>query len=1567
MKKLFLFFSVFILFISLYSKETELFFPVQWKDRSSFPCINENLTITDPIFGCQKVEAGLAAGLSSAELYAKVKVTVIWDEDSVIQGDTLTLRIITEPLNDNKPTIYSNYGFSIGLGASIQAFGPLGGPWISGPGIGLDFNVNINSDENPPMGPDDTEKAKGDDVVDFLSLIPEQKAAAKGLGSPIINQYGDTLLYNYKGEGNSSSDALGLFDFASLKLSGGLKINDGNIKLNIGCGNSYFTGSNFQFSWFERTDTLYYKIFIDSFAPESAVDYIYIKNPIYSISLWNRMGMQLQTLGITLASSYWIDEDKYDFKGTRWLVPHPLTPTADLIRPIPITITGSPLYRPDYQSTWIFAIPYNYWNDFSDDFPQASCTTDFRFMVYNGGSSVVPEGSLRFTTGEDTVYFEIDSLNVYDAQEFSYKYVFDEAGEYFVTMDANYNHMWEEYSYANNRYTGMYKVKEPQKRLYIGIRKDSVNLLQPDSILRITVQMNENVDDISLDYSGNFYRTIVPGNDTILISVLPDTANTDYYITSHNEITTGHSIANDTIYIELDKFAVFYGRVNDNLMIPMDSVSVMLGSLSDTTDASGNFSFNRLIPLSDTFKYSLSIRSPKYYEYDTSIHLGSGDSLSMSFTMISPDSTAPIGSIDIIGGFEMHSLYKCSTGEIIIKLSANDDYSGLKFAEIMNESGIWDTFDFDSPGDDSIMYITWNLPSDISNGFKKIFCRFTDMANNTSLSITDSVYLIAEGPTGTFTVIDSVTNSESVRVQLNAMDPFLNVEKAIISVSGGGSYTFNMTSEPVSVQIPSSDGTYIISCQYVNSMNISGTLYTDNCIHNYQGYVLIDWGKEFSKDNDVILSFDGSIIGVNNVDLTGGLGLGTYPYLQTFVPHCSEIAAISVYLNSVTKNSHICLYSDSSDGFSNHMPGHYLGSYDVSSGSAGWCYGILAVPVSVNPTDTYNIVIFTDSITEVNSSFSIESCDPSNYSEGNLYGSPAKKGLMWFDMSCDMAFKIYGKPDSIEISDSADMSSSQIISYRTTYPWILDNTYGHAYVFSRYKYGGIWNDIINDGIIIDTSAPSISNIDINRGRLFTETPACTVSVAYSDDFSQECSLFVNSESYFVSRNQSFIYYFEDSITETKTLNIQAKDMAGNISGIHQASIDYDSLGIEFYPNFNNSSSIYISSRYPTLYFNTSKSINPDSIRFFESFINNKWKPYSSSVACTLNSNPYMHIMVVDVMDNYGKSRRNVIPAIIDSTPPLQLKRAFISDNGVDGNVRVSWTGVNEDIESGLKNIHCYLRNVDDTSVITQAIITEPNVSDTIVYGFDLYNSYYFSISARNNAGLFGDYIYSPVFTVNSNPYNPTILYPKNDSVSVLPVFSITASDYQTDTTLCYKIEIADDNTFSNIIRVFDGKSVMDNWSHDRYASGDTAEYYVQSDDSLYIGNMYYWRAYVYDSVSSGIVSNTDSFYVNTVSGIKPDYYKNIDKLKYTFRNKGVYSGDIDFNIEIPASANICSAVYDIKGAFVKTLITGVLRRGGYNITWNQKNAFNEQISAGTYFIITTIDNKKYKEKVVLIR
>lgn len=1565
MKILFCFFIIILFVLPFYPESYELYFPVQWKDDASFPCMDESIIITDPVFGYQKVEAGMAAGLSSAEAYARIKVTVIWDEDSVLQGDTLTVRIVTEPVTDNKPTLYSNYGFAVGLGASIKAFGPMGGPWIDGPGMGLDFNININSSDDPPMGALDSENAKGDDVVDFLSLVPEMKSASKGIGKPIINEYGDTLLFGEKGDGGAG-DAMGLFDLASLKLSGGLKINDGNIKLRVGCGNEYFSGSSYQFTWSERSDTLYYKIFIDSLAPESAVDYLYVKDPVYSVNLWNRMGMQLQSLGLTLASSYWINEDLYEDKGVKWLTPPAFTPTEDLIREIPIKIVGSPIYRPDYQALWIFAIPYNHWNDFSDDFPQAACTTDFKIMVFNSGNSEVPEGSLRFTVDKDTVYFEIDTLYQYGAEELSYKYIFTQPGEFPVSAHINYNNIWEELSYENNRYFASCRVKAPQKRIYIGFLKDSVHLLQPDSVIRATVMMNGKIDNITLDYSGNIYHMLVPGNDTVLVSVLPDTSNTDYYVTSGNIITGSHAIDNDTVYINLNRFGSLNGLVKDKMGNPMGSVNIVLGAVSDTTDTNGLFSFDKLIPLSDTFSYTLSAYIPMYEQADTAVHIGSGDSVHMTVTLASPDEKNPVGHGDIVGGYEWHSLMKCTTGDIVLKLSAMDDYSGMYFAEVKNQGGVWDTFYFPESGTDTVMYINWNLGTEAANQNKYFFFRFTDMAYNTSDSIADSAYLVCEGPTGTFTVIDSVTSSESIRAQLNAVDPFINVQKAHISVSGGGNYTFNMTAEPISIPIPSSDGNYTIQCRYENSMGLLSTNYSDNCLHTYEGYVNIDWGKEFSPDNNILLSFDGSIIGVNNVDLTGGMALGAYPYMQTFVPHCNEINAISVYMNSVSRTSHVFLFTDSTDGTSAHMPGHYLEGFNVGAGSSGWCYGLFSTPVPVIPTDTYNIVIFTDSIAEVSSAFSLESCDPSNYTEGNLYGSPSKKGLMWFDMGCDMGFKIYGRPDSTRISNSSNMNADVVIPYSSTYPWVLSEQEGHSFVFAQYQYGGIWHDIINDGIIIDTSGPVIDSIDINRGRLFTDIPCCTVRVVYSDNYSQECSLFINNSKFLADKNDSVIYNFETLTNETKTLNITAKDFAGNISSVKISSIDYDSSGIDFYPRFNNSTSVFVNDRYPVLYFNTAKSLIPDSIRYFESFGEGHWKPFSPSVQCTLNSNPYMHLMVVDIKDNYNKVNRAVLKAIVDSTPPGKLSSASISDNGTDGDVTVYWTGISSDEESGIKDVLCDLCLANDSSS-QYSVYAHIGDYEADLSSVEMYKQYVIHLAPRNNAGLFAENISTPVFTVNDNPSPPILIYPSGDSTSVLPEFQMSAADVQTDTTLHYSIEIADDRSFSNIIRVFDSNISADNWSLPRYPSKDTAIYYTTSDDSLYLGNKYYWRAFVFDSVSSGILSGIDSFYVNAVSGIKPDYsiYSNV--MRYLFQNKGIYADNVNFKLEIPQSANVKSSVYDIRGACIKTLILGNLSRGGYRLQWDRRDMNGNYVSAGVYFIVTAIDNALFREKVLIVR
>ncbi len=61
-------------------------------------------------------------------------------------------------------------------------------------------------------------------------------------------------------------------------------------------------------------------------------------------------------------------------------------------------------------------------------------------------------------------------------------------------------------------------------------------------------------------------------------------------------------------------------------------------------------------------------------------------------------------------------------------------------------------------------------------------------------------------------------------------------------------------------------------------------------------------------------------------------------------------------------------------------------------------------------------------------------------------------------------------------------------------------------------------------------------------------------------------------------------------------------------------------------------------------------------------------------------------------------------------------------------------------------------------------------------------------------------------------------------------------------------------------------------------------------------------------------------------------------------------------------------IYDIQGRKIKTLIDGIITNPGNHIlSWNGKNDMNEEVTAGTYFIVIYTRDMKFTQKIIKIK
>ncbi|MCF7911195.1 MAG: T9SS type A sorting domain-containing protein [Candidatus Cloacimonetes bacterium] len=80
-----------------------------------------------------------------------------------------------------------------------------------------------------------------------------------------------------------------------------------------------------------------------------------------------------------------------------------------------------------------------------------------------------------------------------------------------------------------------------------------------------------------------------------------------------------------------------------------------------------------------------------------------------------------------------------------------------------------------------------------------------------------------------------------------------------------------------------------------------------------------------------------------------------------------------------------------------------------------------------------------------------------------------------------------------------------------------------------------------------------------------------------------------------------------------------------------------------------------------------------------------------------------------------------------------------------------------------------------------------------------------------------------------------------------------------------------------------------------------------------------------------------------------------------------FNPETTFSFSLPQAANIELAVYNIKGAKVKTIVSGYLEAGNHDKVWNGRDESNNQVSSGVYFYKLKTERHTTTKKCVLMK
>ena len=1564
MKKIFFFLVVVFLVTNfIFSLEYEYTYPLEFKE-NNLDGIDIYKDITDPL-GWYKVYAEFACGLSPINLYSDLKINVIYNPDSVIQGESLLVKIILQPIKSNKHTIYSNFGVCAGVGSATNLFSILGGTWANGPGIGIDFNMNIESDDNPPFYPG--EYAKGDDVVDFLSLIPDiASAGGGGKLKYIIDENGDTLPFypNKDDGGGSASDVLGLFDILSLRLSGGFKISNGLIRFYLNSDGQYIKTNSFQYEINNKYDTLFLKVYVDSFAPQNSLGYIRIVDPYYRVDLYRRIGLCLQSFGITIASTYWIDEDFYEFLQTRDLtIPENFSYDERIIE-IPIKVIGEPLYRADFTVTKMYIYSQDYWGN-PTDFVHANVPTDIGIQYDNKGQySTLP---LKMKITVDNTYDTIVNLPDPNSGWYFYKRTFTTTGTHKIEAHINYDYSVNEIVTTNNKMVTYVDVVEPTKGIVFSILDTLGNKVK--DLKSFYVSSNNGVKTYSSDANDD-YVAYVPGRDTILVTAIPDSLSvycpTSFYIETNNLPVTGNYIQK-----KLNLYSKLKGFIKNKNGDPIDSAKVSLGAYSVISDDSGYFEIEKVIPLPDTFEYLLKINHPVFNEHISYLNIPSGKFIDTTFYLTTFDTLPPSGSDSLYSNYHyVNGRYiVTSTKDPVMRFKIEDDYSGFYSVLISYDNTNWKEFKSDNPGKDSIKYISLSLVKPFSNGWTYFWYKFKDLAGNISASKKDSLYMIVEGPTGDFTLESSTVYSPSAILTLSSVDTLFPVKYVEMGVIGHPSLTKNIPYmiTPVSLTLPDEPALYQIYVIFGNSENIWSDTIVKSITYDEKGMLVINNDDKYTNSKNVnVAAFPKKIAisFIDNNDWRGGV-----PLSQKFVPNTDRIIGVGINFENFVLDSggvNVGIYTDTFDGMFN-VPNRCLTLKHIDTANVGWNYIQFDEIVNVSPSEKYHLVLYTDlSSSSLKASVRVKN-DDSSYPDGTLLYSPTYP--YWYPLNVDMNFKIYDGVDSLWISNYYNLSNhTTLTSGYSSFDWTLTDDSGSKNVYAQFFSKDVPLGKISDGILLDITPPSNCSISINNGNPFTTEPKCTLKCYFEEDISELVSVKINGINYGnITPGNSILVYFSDTNEGTKKFDVNFVDECGNISETISKSIDYDKSGFSFRALFNDTTLYYIPSRYPKLYIKESKAIIPDSVRFSENIIDKgNFRKYQQSYQCTLSSDRDYHTLYIEVKDNYGKISKGAISAFVDSTPPSNFNN--IVDEGsvipYQNTLSFIWDGIAKDGESGLSSL--YGKLFDGYGFVVDSFDLKPfQTGVTRTCDFDRYTKYTLRIYVKNNAGISGDSVSSDGIIFDTPPSSINLISPINEEiVSSMPTFEMVGHDDDPDTVLKFKVEITDDSSFSNIIHIFDMNVSTSLWSKNSYAPNEIASLTLNRENELEVGKKYFWRAYVFDPLYFEKISSVGSFFVG-YTGIESSF--KISQLDTVFKlkipNSIITSKRVFVDATIPNNDYLKLYIVDVRGAKVKTLYDGKIGRGGFRFFWDIGGINEKKIGSGIFYIIGESCGKVLKKKV----
>jgi len=458
---------------------------------------------------------------------------------------------------------------------------------------------------------------------------------------------------------------------------------------------------------------------------------------------------------------------------------------------------------------------------------------------------------------------------------------------------------------------------------------------------------------------------------------------------------------------------------------------------------------------------------------------------------IALDTTPPTGTIQTNNG----TTYTTSRA-VTLNLTATDNYSGVHYMRFSENMGAWGSW---VPFATTYNY-TLTTPND---GTKGVDVQFQDYAgcNSTIWGIWDYIYLDTTKPTGTALINNGsiATTSTSVYLNLTYADTGSGISKIRFGNTGDEWSGWETPSPTKAWTIPSGDGTKYVWCQV--------------------------------RDNAGLISdqfYDGIIL--DTVNPTGSIvvGLGNPTYTTT--------TGVTLYLT----------YADSGSGVYQVRYGNSGGSWsawEAPAATKAWTLlpGDEAKTVFYQTKDNAGLTsaIYSDSIvldaTPPAGSIVVGNGNPTytNTTSVTLH-------LFYYDESGSGVYQVR--------YENSGGSWSAWEAPAATKAWTLSSGDGSKTVYYQIKDNAGNSQQFNDGIVLDTTAPT-GTVSINSGAAHTTSRTVTLTLSASDAtsgvakvrFSENTGAWTQWYAY----STTFPCLLNSTGDGTKFIDVQFNDTAGN--------------------------------------------------------------------------------------------------------------------------------------------------------------------------------------------------------------------------------------------------------------------------------------------------------------------------------------------------------------------------------------------------------------------------------------